>query len=596
MQGLFGITNLLYGALPLNIVSSALSPEQVQKIQQGVQDKIINAIIELESKIIEARFKVALLTNKFLLFSAALNGAIATILNTVGIVADDARQAGESLYFAIKTSVTSIFDSLQSLLSGRVITPLSSARIERALAKALAFRGNELLRQYTGDLMNAAGLSAQDAGKISAMFYRMSGFNERFIKDLENAARGVQEKFGIPMRDVILQLAENANVAAQYIGRSAREMANAGLVAQRTAISLSKANDISNNLVSDFEKTLIAQSELQSMFGVGFNLDEALYAAQFGTPDQVAEILSSQIRGLGIQNINQLPRSIRNALTRTFGFDDAQLQNILQGKPPEMAMGEAQEKAIDGLQRFTEGLFNAIGGLKTLTAAITTAVTLLFTNLAFKNLLTSGTLQSVLTRFGINAAQTTAAAAGAANIATTAAGAATQAAAGAAATAAGSAAMLSKMFPYLKGLPMSLGKLGLGGLGYLAGSGIKSILGDSPKYAVLGNALGSALQFGSIGATIGSFIPGLGPLAGGLIGAGAGAIYGTLTSPSQQSLQSTVDERAKLQTLRDMARKRSEELLMEQNRILQKMSAQNGNKEVSVSIDKIADAAGRVYG
>jgi gas vesicle protein len=121
-------------------------------------------------------------------------------------------------------------------------------------------------------------------------------------------------------------------------------------------------------------------------------------------------------------------------------------------------------------------------------------------------------------------------------------------------------------------------------------------LGDSPKYAVLGNALGSALQFGSIGATIGSFIPGLGPLAGGLIGAGAGAIYGTLTSPSQQSLQSTVDERAKLQTLRDMARKRSEELLMEQNRILQKMSAQNGNKEVSVSIDKIADAAGRVYG
>jgi hypothetical protein len=65
--------------------------------------------------------------------------------------------------------------------------------------------------------------------------------------------------------------------------------------------------------------------------------------------------------------------------------------------------------------------------------------------------------------------------------------------------------------------------------GVSKGSGIAgAMLGGTGPAMDLGNIAGQALSWGGIGATVGSFIPGVGTLIGGAVGAGLGAIMGAI--------------------------------------------------------------------
>lgn len=148
------------------------------------------------------------------------------------------------------------------------------------------------------------------------------------ITETGDFARRVRNLSGTDAPGAILRkMAENGDLFANAANRSAEAMTNLIQNTEKLGVSISSISGFADRMTGDFETFLDAQAQLQVVMP-GVDLTSAVMAAQYGSEDDVLIELQKAMAG---RDIGQLPRSIRQMISNSFGISQDQLVNL--GRP-----------------------------------------------------------------------------------------------------------------------------------------------------------------------------------------------------------------------------------------------------------------------
>lgn len=308
-----------------------IDQQKEQMLQQAKSGLTIPGVINQSRKIIGNVEALSSTTGgKLLLIGEGL------ILAINHLIAEISKLRNEFHVGAIRGAseyISGIGQTFSQLLSGRFINAENAARINMGLTDELGIRPGREIRSATERLVTDFKLDPRAASEISEKLFRMSGYSRSIVDDTRKMVNGLEKATGVTPDKQFKMMAENMDLVAYYAGSLPGAFLKASINLQQMGINIAKVDQFADRITSNFEDSLRLQTDLQAMFP-GLDLTEAMFASQYGTPEQVGQILSQQLRGLGITNISQLNRTQRQTLTSAFGFSNEDLQNIFQGRAP----------------------------------------------------------------------------------------------------------------------------------------------------------------------------------------------------------------------------------------------------------------------
>jgi hypothetical protein len=423
----------------------------------------------------------------------ALAATISLFLQQTLKAFDTLREQGTTLGGSFRGTGRSIGDSIKQLLQGRVVGFQRSAETRAGLAGLLGGGPNNNILDVASRLQNTFLLGTEESTQIAEQIYRMSGYSSTFAQDMLTAAKGAETLTQIPAGKLIKEMAADANIFAQYMGKVPQAIYAAYIRSWQLGISLQSADQFANRLTDDFESSISLQAELQTLFP-GFDLSEAQYAAQFGSTDQVLSAVSQQIRNLGVSNISQLPRSLRNRLASSLGLSEADLQRALQGESAGIVT-QSQIGSVQGTQesRFENLMYSLTNFISGTDIARNSLIALAAAAVAASTGLLGGILGKAGKLFGMGG--------------------------------------LSGIGGAALGFGGRLLKGGaIGAATYAGGNILGNVIGGRT-----GDYLKSISTGAGLGATIGSVVPVVGTGIGALAGGGLGALYEFIKGTDAQS-------------------------------------------------------------
>jgi len=175
------------------------------------------------------------------------------------------------------------------------------------------------------DIGIAFGYGAEQAGKVNAAFMTM-GVTADEAANAQRSLAAEALKSGVNVATVTKDISDNAASTAKFFGGNVEALKKAAIEAAKMGVSLQTMTKVSDNLL-DFEKSISAQFELQSLTGKQMNFD---LARQLALEGDIAGATAAVMDQVGdIHDFNKMDVLERKKLAEATGMDVSELQKSL---------------------------------------------------------------------------------------------------------------------------------------------------------------------------------------------------------------------------------------------------------------------------
>lgn len=203
------------------------------------------------------------------------------------------------------------------------------------------------------ELTSLYGVSNEVATKLASTIYRWSDGSNATVKSTLAYTTALAKANGIAPGDLYADIAKNSELIAQYGAQGFENFAKMAVAAKQGGFELKSMAGVADKLVNDFEGTLTMTAKLQTVLP-GFNSSGIMYASQFGSEEDVGNAVRDALKGAGLNDLSQLPRSIRNMISSGLGLSKGEIENLLhptgaQVQPPTAKdVDAAADKIVTG--------------------------------------------------------------------------------------------------------------------------------------------------------------------------------------------------------------------------------------------------------
>ena len=190
---------------------------------------------------------------------------------------------------------------------------------------------NELSTKTAGEfrwMAFYAGLSAENAAKLSKELELNTDLTKEQSVDMLKTVQGLAKAAGVAPKAIFEDLAQNAEMFAQFSKDGAIGLAEAAIKAKTLGLNLQAVGSISKSLL-DFETSISNEFEAQVLTGKMLNLDTARRLALAGKSTEMLDEIVRQVGGereLRSMNILAL-----QSLATAVGLSAGELQRVAQG-------------------------------------------------------------------------------------------------------------------------------------------------------------------------------------------------------------------------------------------------------------------------
>lgn len=231
---------------------------------------------------------------------------------------------GDSFTSSIGQTLRGVRDVISSQAGAQTVflSPEQRARTQMATTRELGGRAPAAMTKDIESLVQT-GISPEDAAKLSAHMYRVSGYSATAASQMTNMAKAMATANGIGEADLLGEMAANANLLSNAANRLPGALAKAVIESQKMGVSLQGAEGFANRITGDFENYLDMQAKLQTVMP-GVDMTNVMLASQYGSTDDVMQSLRGTFGGM---DIGRMPRSIRQMITGATGISEEELVN-----------------------------------------------------------------------------------------------------------------------------------------------------------------------------------------------------------------------------------------------------------------------------
>ena len=290
-------------------------------------------------------FNAVALMNPYVLIAAAIIAVIALLVQQNKQIKEQAETAGVSLAVA-KQQVVAAKQQVSAgntLIANTEDVLAAQNAVNKSLGTALAINAQNAAQ--VADIGESMGYGAQVAGESAAAMIQM-GVAQADVADMQMETNLMAVKAGVDMASVQKDIAANAGKTAKYFAGNPKALAKAAVEAAKMGMSLESMSSVADNLL-DFEKSIAAQFELQSLTGKQMNFDKARQLALEG---DIAGASAAVLEQVGdIHNFNKMDVLERKKLAEATGMSVEELQKSLTIQSMRGQLSEDELAAAQGL-------------------------------------------------------------------------------------------------------------------------------------------------------------------------------------------------------------------------------------------------------
>ena len=291
-----------------------------------------------------------MLSNPYILAAAA-----AAALVGVGIIAfkklADATKAFREETGLLRSQTEGLDTTIMSSYKSTVALGASMADVSKAASEFTnQFEGlvqpSEAVLSSVVALNKNMGITTANAVGANEVFQNMAGLSaEQAQYQVEQVALASQLA-GVAPDKVMADIADSAEVAANYFQGSVGNLTKAAIQAAKMGTSLKQAADVSDNLL-DFENSITAELEASAMLGRSINFNKAReLAAQGDIVGAQQSVLDNLEKTVDLNNVNKFQL---DAIAKASGMPVAEIQKQLNLRKQFGKLDADQMKAAEQL-------------------------------------------------------------------------------------------------------------------------------------------------------------------------------------------------------------------------------------------------------
>jgi hypothetical protein len=207
-------------------------------------------------------------------------------------------------------------------------------------------------------LIAVYGISGEESGRLAMQFQKQTGSLDG-LTDMVMSATREAEKYGVPVNDVVRDLAKFPNILARFGTANRTEFAKAAAKARSYGLDIGKVNEAFGEQLDTFEGSSDAAAKLNAMFGTTINSYELMMETD---PTKRMEMLRKSLLGQG-KEWNKLSKFEQNVITSTMGVDKETAQLILSSDKERKKL-EATAKQREEQVKLNQKWDNSLGKVK----------------------------------------------------------------------------------------------------------------------------------------------------------------------------------------------------------------------------------------
>jgi hypothetical protein len=289
------------------LYQEVMGPENAEKIRDTITDagsaveKMTGGLIK--SKAVEEKL-IAGIQKLGPGFAAAL-GPIMTIITAVskifsmmGEINAQTRDFGSQTGASFQQSEKLVKSSM--LMSGSMGNIMSTQKEILAVQGAVVqeFGNMSAVSQDTvmalSNMSKVLGINEKDAAGVQQVLMQNAGASEDMALGVQQAGANLAEAAGVPIGEVMKDLAESGEEVAKYFAGMPKEAMKTAVQLKAMGLNMKTAAKMADGLL-DIETSLKAESKAQIMLGKAINLDNARQLAAQGKIADAAAAATKEI-------------------------------------------------------------------------------------------------------------------------------------------------------------------------------------------------------------------------------------------------------------------------------------------------------------
>ena len=225
-------------------------------------------------------------------------GAIKKLYDMIGEINAQTRE------FSSQTGLS--FQQSEKLVKSSMALATSNDNIMSTQKEILAVQG-ALVQQFgTADAVSqktvqslsnmskVLGISEQNAAGVQQVLMQNAGASEDAALGIQQMGAGLAEAYGVPINDVMQDLADSGEEVAKYFAGMPKEAMKTAVQLKAMGLNMKTAAKVADGLL-DIESSIKAETKAQIMLGKSINLDNARQLAAQGKIAQAAAAATKEI-------------------------------------------------------------------------------------------------------------------------------------------------------------------------------------------------------------------------------------------------------------------------------------------------------------
>lgn len=168
------------------------------------------------------------------------------------------------------------------------------------------------------------GIGTQEAAKLNKVFQNIGNLTAAQSQALIGQTVQLAKQAGVAPQQVIKDMADSSEVAYQFFGGSATELAKAAVQAAALGTSMAEAGKVARGLL-DYQSSISSELEAGAILGTNINLSQARYLAANGKVLESQQAVLESVSQLG--DLTKLNVYEQEALSQATGMEFSQLVN-----------------------------------------------------------------------------------------------------------------------------------------------------------------------------------------------------------------------------------------------------------------------------
>lgn len=289
------------------LYQEVMGPENAEKVGAAITnagsavEKMTGGLIK--SKAVEEKL-IAGIQKLSPAFAAALGpimlivSAIQKVFAMMGEVNAQTREFGSQTGLSFQQSEKLVKSSM--LLSGSTKNIMSTQKEILAVQGAVVqeFGNANAVSEDTvmalSNMSKVLGISEKDAAGVQQVLMQNAGASEDMALGIQQAGANLAEAAGVPIGEVMKDLAESGEEVAKYFAGMPKEAMKTAVQLKAMGLNMKTAAKMADGLL-DIETSLKAEAKAQIMLGKSINLDKARQLAAEGKIADAAKAATAEI-------------------------------------------------------------------------------------------------------------------------------------------------------------------------------------------------------------------------------------------------------------------------------------------------------------